>query len=125
MRNCIQTEKIVLLDGREIECWPAVANEELCCEMDDKEMRKLFEENAFLLFENSKRILSDSRMFLCPIPLKNNFIGMKNRTLGVYIEWWMKFEQTRTARYKDLFVGLLEVLVPAQTVALRCVQTAS
>ena len=97
MGNCIQTEKIVLLDGRKIECWPAVANEELCCEMDDKEMRKLFEENVFLLFENSERILSDSRMFLCPIPLKNNFIGMKNRTLGVYIEWWMKFEQTRTA----------------------------
>ena len=123
----MQTEKIVLLDGREIDCWPAVANEELCCEMDDKEMRKLFEENAFFLFKNRERILADSRMF---IPLKNNFIGMKNRTLGVYIEWWMKFEQTRTARlammvYKDLFVGLPEVLVLAQTVALQYVQTAS
>ena len=84
-----------MLDGREIECWPAVANEETCFEVDDKEMRKLFEENAFFLFENRERILSDSRMFLCPISLKNNFIGMKNRTLGVYIEWWMKFEQTR------------------------------
>ena len=95
MRNCIQTEKIVLLDGREIECWPAVANEETCFEVDDKEMRKLFEENAFFLFKNKERILSDSRMFLCPIPLKYNFIGMKNRTLGVYVEWWMRFEQTR------------------------------
>ena len=91
----MQTEKIVLIDGREIECWQAVANEEACCEMDDKEIRKMFENNAFLLFENRERILSDSRMFLCPVPLKNNFMGMKNRTIGVYIEWWMKFEQTR------------------------------
>lgn len=95
----MQTEKIVLLDGREIECWPAVANKVSNYEVDDKEMRKLFEENAFLLFENRERILSDSRMFLCPIPLRTNFIGMKNRTLGVYIEWWMKFEQTHATGY--------------------------
>lgn len=56
--------------------------------------KQLFLENAFLLLANSKRILSDSRMFLCPVPIQNGLAytgtsGFHCLTLGVYIEWWM------------------------------------
>ena len=42
--------------------------------------------------EHRERILSDSRMFLCPIPIQNGIAytgtsGFRRPTLGVYIEW--------------------------------------
>lgn len=55
--------------------------------------KQLFLDNAFLLLANSKRILSDSRMFLCQLPMQNGLAytgtsGFHCPTLGVYIEWW-------------------------------------
>ena len=53
----------------------------------------LFQKNAFFLLDNYKRILSDSRMFLCPIPIKNSVIQMSETpSLGAYIQWWMHCE---------------------------------
>lgn len=55
--------------------------------------RKAFIENAFLFIENRDRILSDSRMFLCPIPISSGLAytgtsGFRLPTLGIYLEWW-------------------------------------
>jgi len=56
--------------------------------------KKAFLENAFLFIENRERILSDSRMFLCPIPITSGLAysgtsGFNRPTLGVYLEWWL------------------------------------
>ena len=55
--------------------------------------RKAFLENAFLFIENRDRILSDSRMFLCPVPVTSGLAysgtsGFNRPTLGIYLEWW-------------------------------------
>ena len=61
---------------------------------DDEELalRKLFTDNAFLILANRKRILSDSRMLLAPVPVRNGLAysgAFATVTLGVYIEWWI------------------------------------
>ena len=60
---------------------------------EEKEMKKLFLENAFVFLENRERILSDSRMFLCPVPIQNGLAytgisGFRHPTLGIYVEFW-------------------------------------
>lgn len=113
--------QIILLDGRTLDCYPLArqAPEEL----DDDKMeldktgqylivgrqksspkplpsadvevqRQLFIDNAFYLLAHSERILSDSRMFLCPVAIQNGIAytgtsGFRKPTLGVYIEWWL------------------------------------
>lgn len=67
--------------------------------------KQLFLENAFFLLANSKRILSDSRMFLCPVPIQNGLAytgtsGFHCPTLGVYIEWWMNCGASMVANKK-------------------------
>lgn len=54
---------------------------------------KLFLKYAHRLIAEGDRILEDSRMFLTPLPIRNGLAyigtsGMRNPTLGVYIEWW-------------------------------------
>lgn len=49
--------------------------------------------NLHRLIAESDTILSDSRMFLAPVPIQNGLAyfgtsGFHNPTLGVYIEWW-------------------------------------
>lgn len=49
--------------------------------------------NLHRLIAESNTILSDSRMFLAPVPIQNGLAyfgtsGFHNSTLGVYIEWW-------------------------------------
>lgn len=61
---------------------------------DEEELalRKLFTDNAFLILANRKRILSDSRMLLTPVPVRNGLAysgAFATATLGVYIEWWL------------------------------------
>ena len=58
---------------------------------------KLFLQNAHRLIAKSDRIMADSRMFLAPLPIRNGLAytgtsGMRNPTLGVYIEWWRNYE---------------------------------
>ena len=118
--------KIILLDGRILDCYP-IAKIKDTKEIDDglrldttgkylsmrkkivelnpskgkhehpnyEEVQKdLFLRNAFYLLAHKERILSDSRMFLCPIHIQNGIAytgtsGFKNPTLGIYIEWWL------------------------------------
>ena len=53
---------------------------------------KLFTDNAFLFLANNNRILSDSRMFLAPVYVRNGlaYSGyLQTATLGGYIELWL------------------------------------
>ena len=114
--------KIQLIDGRILDCYPLAqpqyeVNNQLSLDTtgvylslkrsnnakmviddrdnEEKELEKLFLDNAFIFLENRKRILSDSRMFLCPLPFSNSGLaytgtgGFRNPTLGIFIEFWM------------------------------------
>ena len=80
--------KITLLNGNTLQCYPK-PDPRIGLEYQ----RELFINNAFLLWENRELILSDSRMFLCPI-IMDNIVRVVGETelnypvLGVYIEWW-------------------------------------
>ena len=68
---------------------------------------ELFLREAFFLYENRDRILSDSRMFLTPTPFQNNLAysgpsGLSAATLGVYIEWWEACEKARIMKDGEL-----------------------
>lgn len=59
---------------------------------------ELFFREAFFLYEHRERVLSDSRMFLTPLPFRNNLAysgtsGLNDATLGVYLEWWDECER--------------------------------
>ncbi len=61
------------------------------------EERKLFLDYAFRFLQYRNRILSDSRMFLCPVPIQSGLAytgtsGFNRPTLGVYLEWWLNCE---------------------------------
>ena len=112
--------KIILHDGRMLECYPLAKQTPEKIEHDPLELdktgqylilgrqkhapalqpsanveqqRQLFISNAFYLLAHQERILSDSRMFLCPIAIQNGLAytgtsGFHNPTLGIYLEWW-------------------------------------
>lgn len=112
--------KIVLLDGRVLDCFPVAAQAPDKIEDDHFEFDKtgqyfrvgtkkpqpapplsseveaqkqLFIKNAFHLLAHKERILSDSRMFLCPVAIQSGLAytgisGFRRPTLGVYLEWW-------------------------------------
>ena len=112
--------KIILHDGRMLDCYPLTEQTPEEIEHDhlelDKtgqyliigrqkrtpssqpsatheELRQLFIGNAFYLLAHKERILSDSRMFLCPVSIQNGIAytgtsGFRKPTLGVYLEWW-------------------------------------
>jgi len=123
--------KIVLLDGRTLDCYPVAGGEDVVLEddrlkldltgkylsvgnrpkkakfseRDSKESNcevsqlDLFLKNAFYLLSHKERILSDSRMFLCPIHVHNGLAytgtsGFRKPTLGIYLEWWMNCDGT-------------------------------
>lgn len=59
---------------------------------------KLFYENVPLFLANADKILSDSRLFLAPVPVRNGLAytgtsGFHRPTLGVYIEWWLYYKE--------------------------------
>ena len=62
---------------------------------EEKELEKLFLDNAFVFLENRERILSDSRLFLCPLHFSRSGLaytgtgGFRNPTLGVFVEFWV------------------------------------
>lgn len=65
---------------------------------NDEERKTLFLNNAFLFLQNKDRIMSDSRMFLCSVPIQNGLAytgtaGFNHPTLGVYLEWWLSCEK--------------------------------
>lgn len=60
--------------------------------MEEDMLEKLFTDNIFLILANRKRILSDSRMLLTPVAVRNGLAysgEFQVATLGVYLEWWM------------------------------------
>ncbi len=89
--------KIQLLDGRVLDCYPSEGplNPIAGDDEDEKELLRLFLDNAFVLLANRERILGDSRMFLCPLPFCRNGLaytgtsGFRQPTLGIYLEFWM------------------------------------
>ena len=100
--------KIILLDGRVVDCYPRVGmtldsstshkdnvQQQLAkiSTQSDKEReadKERFIKNAFFFLDHKERILTDSRMFLCPVPIQNGIgtSGFANPTLGVYLQWW-------------------------------------
>ena len=86
--------KIILLDGRVVDCYPRTTNEQPPYTDKEREAEKeRFINNAFFFFAHKERILTDSRMFLCPVPIQSGMSisgtsGFENPTLGVYIQWW-------------------------------------
>lgn len=111
--------RIILLDGRELECYPkdgvtesidntlmldssgvfisvgaqSKTSDKKRSESKETSEKELFLKSAFLFYRNAERILSDSRMFLAPVPVQSGLAytgtsGFRKPTLGVYIEWW-------------------------------------
>ena len=71
-------------------------SKELSTSEDDtpKDELQFFLDNVFFFVAHAEDILSDSRLFLAPVPVLCGlpFIGrnpFRYATLGVYIEWWM------------------------------------
>ena len=114
--------KIQLLNGNVLDCYPlkqdgeqvdnevkpdttgtyfAIGKRRLAptpvTEEEKSEERLLFFDNAFRFLQYKNRIMSDSRMFLCPVPIQSGIAytgtsGFHRPTSGVYIEWWLNCE---------------------------------
>lgn len=110
--------KIILLDGRVLECYPKEAAEgdfvpdevqldstgqylsvkkkpkpSTPTDEEKKRLERLFLDNALYLLAHRERILSDSSMFLAPVAVNSGLAytgtgGFRNPTVGVYLEWW-------------------------------------
>jgi hypothetical protein len=63
----------------------------------NEEELNLFLKHAHSLMAHGDAIMADSRMFLAPVPVRNGLAytgtsGLRNPTLGVYIDWWRNYE---------------------------------
>lgn len=116
---CHPDGKIMLLNGNVLDCYPKPdtpgiiqggqleldrtreyfktrkphSDKPLRDRQEKEDWRGLFFKEAFFLYDNKDRILSDSRMFLTPLPFRNGLAysgtsGLDNATLGIYMEWW-------------------------------------
>lgn len=79
---------------------------------DGKEsnLQKLFTDNAFLILANRERIMSDSRMLLTPVSVRNGLAysgAFQTATLGVYIEWWLNCPYSVLFDEKDDTMALI------------------
>ena len=79
---------------------------------DEEELalRNLFTDNAFLILANRERILSDSRMLLTPLCVRNGLAysgAFQTATLGVYIEWWINAPYSVLFDEKDDTMSLI------------------
>lgn len=68
---------------------------------------RLFPENAWTIYNNADKILNDTRMFFAPVNIRNGvaYIGDKpfeKPTVGIYLEWWMKYPETSIDRDGNL-----------------------
>ncbi len=129
-----QLHQITLLSGRELLCYPKVELSQPIdnrMKLDTtgqyltigrkkpvvkpippevKEQRKLavkfFTDRAFFFLDHREKILSDSRMFLAPVPVQSGLAyfgtsGFRRPTLGVYVEWWMTCVPAIISRLHD------------------------
>lgn len=111
MMNGFPDGKIILLDGRVVDCYPradvepdsSILHEDNVQQpspkkptKSDKEReadKERFIKNAFFFLAHKERILTDSRMFLCPVPVQSGMSvsgisGFESPTLGIYLQWW-------------------------------------
>ena len=61
--------------------------------IQEEPWKALFFQEVFFLYEHKDAVYADSRMFLTPLPFRNNLAysgtsGLRDATLGVYLEWW-------------------------------------
>lgn len=133
--NPVDTEKmtITLLNGRTLSCYPRVETTPRIDntmkldttgqylrvgrkktvepptspkqEQEREKAKKFFTDHAFFFLDHREQILSDSRMFLAPVPVQNAIAytgtsGFHRPTLGVYIEWWMTCVPAIIGRYR-------------------------
>ena len=96
--------KICLLSGFELTCYEkqGVASPHMSKEEEQRQCL-LFTSNAFRLLAHRERILSDSRMFLCPVAVSSGLMysghsGFLAPTLGIYLEWWQECPGTMTLK---------------------------
>ena len=86
--------KIQLLNGTVLDCYPLEQPAAAPRSNEEKhEEINLFVSSAFRFLKYRNRIMSDSRMFLCPVAIQNGIAytgtsGFRKPTLGVYLEWW-------------------------------------
>lgn len=119
----MNTETITLMDGREMVCYlkpeekqEPVRDTKIQLDTtgeylsiggkkptftDDKTFNerriaghKLFTDHAWLFWKNADRVLSDSRLFFAPVPVKPGLAytgtsGFGQLTVGIMIEWWL------------------------------------
>lgn len=88
----LDTTGTYLVVGREKPTEAPQSNEE------KEEEKKLFLNNAFRFLQYRDRIMSDSRMFLSPVPIQSGMAytgtsGFQRPTLGIYLEWWLDCER--------------------------------
>ena len=85
-------EQLQLLNTDLIRAYPKYESAEDKAKRFEKE-RILLCKYAFFLWEQRTRILSDSRLFLTPVPIDNFIVshtrhGSDKPTLGILVEWW-------------------------------------
>ncbi len=74
----------------------------------DNAWKDLFLKEAFFLYENKEKIYSEIRMFLTPLPFKNNLAytgaaGMQGATLGIYLKWWDACEEALLKKNGEVY----------------------
>lgn len=93
----METEKIILLNGETLECKKKSITADTTQPfkyLEDMSNFEVFKYFANFLLENGKRIMNDSRMFLCPIYTQCFSSFFKERpTLGTFIEWWLEYPE--------------------------------
>lgn len=114
--------KLKLMSGQELDCWLKTTptesiNNELALDTTGKHLsvnnkptleerlaerkrnHQFFTSHVHLFIENLDKILSDSRLFLAPVPVQNGLAytgtgGFRNPVLGVYAQWWRDFRNS-------------------------------
>ncbi|MBR5655769.1 MAG: hypothetical protein IKW98_03665 [Prevotella sp.] len=86
---------------------------------------ELFVSYAWFLYEHREEILSTERMFLTPVPLKNELAytgtsGFSNPTIGVYLEWWESCNGAKTVNEQGEEVLMVSISGSPLTGANSC-----
>lgn len=106
--DCYPLEQHLQMEGNELEldktgAYLSAKHKPVLPQKEADELNEfeteLFLKNAFLFLENRDRILTDSRMFLSPVPIQSGLAytgtsGFRRPTLGIYIEWWLNCIQS-------------------------------
>lgn len=77
---------------------------------EESNLQELFTDNAFLILANRERIMSNSRMLLTPVSVRNGLAysgAFQTATLGVYIEWWLNCPYSVLFDEKDDVMSLI------------------